>query len=135
MTDVLTREQRRRNMAAIRSKDTKPEMLVRSLVHRMGFRFRLHRRDLPGTPDLVFPKLKKIVFIHGCYWHMHHCRYGRVIPKTRAAFWRAKRQSNVDRDMRIRRLLKAAGWGVLVIWECQIRDLDKTQLRLLDFLT
>ncbi len=135
MTDVHTPEQRRRNMAAIRSKNTKPEMLVRSLVHRMGFRFRLHRRDLPGTPDIVFPKLRKIVFIHGCYWHMHNCRFGIVIPKTRAKFWQAKRQSNVDRDKRNRRLLKTAGWDVLVIWECQLRDLDRTQIRLLDFLT
>ena len=119
--DVHTSEQRSRNMSAIRSKDTKPELIVRRMVHRLGFRFRLHRRDLPGSPDLVFPRLKKIIFVHGCYWHMHRCRLGRVTPKTNAKFWRSKRTGNVERDRRNIAALRASGWSVLIVWECQTR--------------
>jgi DNA mismatch endonuclease (patch repair protein) len=90
-------------MAAIKSKNTKPEMLIRSLIHSMGYRYRLHRKDLPGKPDLVFPKFGKIILVHGCYWHMHNCRYGRVVPKTNAKFWKAKRESNKERDKKNRR--------------------------------
>lgn len=97
-------------------------MIVRSLVHRMGFRFRLHRKDLPGKPDLVLPRLQKVIQVHGCFWHMHRCRYGKVVPKTNAEFWQAKRQGNVDRDRRNQRLLKRQGWDQLVIWECWTRE-------------
>jgi DNA mismatch endonuclease (patch repair protein) len=124
MSDVHTPEQRSRNMAAIRSKNTSPEMIVRRGLHRLGYRFRLHRRDLPGTPDLVFPRLKKIILVHGCYWHMHSCRWGCVAPKTNATFWRSKRTGNVQRDSRNLRMLRRLGWQVLVIWECQTRDLE-----------
>jgi DNA mismatch endonuclease (patch repair protein) len=121
MADVLTPEQRRRCMSAIRGKDTKPEMVVRRLVHAMGFRYRLHRKDLPGCPDLVFPRLRKVIFVHGCFWHMHRCPYGQVKPKTNKAFWETKRQATVKRDRRNKRDLRALGWGTLSVWECQTR--------------
>ena len=134
MADVLTKKQRSFNMSRIRGKDTKPEMIVRSMVHRMGFRFRLHGKGLPGKPDLVLPRHEKIIFIHGCYWHMHRCRFGRVVPKTNTEFWQTKRQGNVDRDRRNRRSLRRAGWQVLVIWECWTRDEQKTREKLEAFL-
>ena len=109
-------------------------MLVRRLVHSLGFRFRLHLRDLPGSPDLVLPRHDKVIFVHGCFWHMHHCRYGRVKPATRAEFWDAKRQGNVARDRRQVRKLRQIGWGVLIVWECQTRDPDKLRAKLTRFL-
>ena len=135
MTDVHTTQQRSFNMSRIRGKDTKPEMLVRSLVHQMGYRFRLHRKDFPGKPDLVLPRHKKVIFVHGCFWHMHRCRYGRVVPKTNAEFWQNKRQGNVDRDRRNLRAMRNSGWQVLVIWECWTREPEQRVIpRLLDFL-
>ncbi len=134
MTDVHTPEQRSRNMASIQAKDTKPEMIVRSIVHRSGFRYRLHRRDLPGKPDLVFPGLQKIIFVHGCFWHMHRCRYGKVTPATNAKFWQKKRTSNVDRDRKNRRKLRRMGWDVMVVWECWTRDEETLEARLIEFL-
>ena len=122
MTDVHTTEQRSYNMSRIGAKDTKPEIIVRSLVHQMGYRFRLHRNDLPGKPDLVLPRHGKIIFVHGCFWHMHRCRYGRVTPKTNAEFWQAKRTGNVERDRRNLRQLRKTEWKVLVIWECWTKD-------------
>jgi DNA mismatch endonuclease (patch repair protein) len=100
----------------------------------MGYRFRLHRRDLAGKPDIVLPRLKKIVFVHGRFWHMHACAYGRVVPKTRAEFWRFKREGNVKRDRKSLSALKKSGWTVLVIWECQTRDPDSLARRLPTFL-
>ena len=134
MPDVLTPAQRRLCMSRIRSRDTKPELVVRSLVHRMGYRFRLHRKDLPGKPDLVFPKLCKVPFVHGCFWHMHRCRYGRVKPKTNARFWEEKRRGNVARDRRSRRALRRLGWDLLVIWECWTRNLPMLEQRVSAFL-
>ena len=122
MADVHSTAQRSFNMSRIRGKDTKPELTVRSLVHQMGFRFRLHRRDLPGTPDLVLPRHDKVIFVHGCYWHMHRCRYGRVVPKTNTEFWQTKRTGNVARDRKNARRLRNAGWKILVIWECWTRE-------------
>ena len=124
MTDVHTREQRSYNMSRIKGKDTKPELIVRSLVHQMGLRFRLHRKDLPGKPDIVLPRHNKIIFVHGCFWHMHRCRYGRVKPKANAEFWQEKREGNVARDRRNLKALRADGWQVLVIWECWVRDIS-----------
>lgn len=109
-------------MSRIRSKDTKPELLVRSVVHRLGFRFRLHVRRLPGAPDLVFPSLHKVIFVNGCFWHMHRCRYGRVVPRTNPKFWAEKRAQNVRRDRKNLMALRRAGWSVMTIWECQTRD-------------
>jgi DNA mismatch endonuclease (patch repair protein) len=135
MPDVHSAEQRSFNMSRIRSKDTKPEMIVRSIVHQLGYRFRLHVKGLPGTPDLVFPKQRKIIFVHGCFWHMHRCRYGRVTPATNAEFWRQKREGNVTRDRRNRRQLRNAGWSVMVVPECWTKDVDRKLLpRLIRFL-
>ena len=124
MVDVHSPKQRSFNMSRIQGKDTKPELIVRSLVHQMGYRFRLHRKDLPGKPDLVLPRHGKIIFVHGCFWHMHRCRYGRVQPKTNADFWQAKRTANVERDRRNLRMLRRAGWQTLIIWECWTRETE-----------
>ncbi|MCH9035328.1 MAG: DNA mismatch endonuclease Vsr [Planctomycetes bacterium] len=119
MTDQFSTEERSRIMRAIRGKDTKPEQVVRSLVHRLGFRYRLHVRELPGCPDLVFPTRRKVIFVHGCFWHRHRCRKGRSTPKTRARFWKEKLDSNKDRDAKHLRKLRRLRWSVLTIWECQ----------------
>lgn len=134
MADVLTPEQRRKNMAAIRGKNTKPEKAVRSLVHRLGYRYRLHDKKLPGKPDMVFAGRRKVIFVHGCYWHMHKCPYGQVTPKTNAEFWQNKRQGNVKRDKRNLEALIADGWSVLVVWECQLRAVDALTEQLNEFL-
>ena len=110
---------RSRIMAAIRGKDTKPELQVRLAIHAAGLRFRLHHRDLPGRPDIVMPRIKTVVFVHGCFWHAHSCQ--RSKPKTRAKFWAQKFETNQARDRRVRYFLKAAGWQVHVIWECELK--------------
>lgn len=135
MTDVHTREARRANMAAVRSRDTKPELIVRRAVHGMGFRFRLHGRNLPGRPDLVLPRHRKIIFVHGCFWHKHDCRAGRSVPATRTEFWEKKRDANVARDVRAVAALTARRWKVLVVWECWTRDLSSLASRLRSFLS
>ncbi len=112
---------RSRIMAAIKGKDTKPELVVRRAIHAVGLRYRLHRRDLPGSPDIVLTRLKTVVFVHGCFWHHHTCQRG-TWPKTRAAFWRKKIEANVARDRRTRYFLKMAGWHVETIWECELKD-------------
>lgn len=106
------------NMRAIRSKDMKPELAVRSLIHGMGYRYRLHRHDLPGRPDMVFPSRRKTIFVHGCFWHSHDCRKAHE-PKTNLDYWRPKLKRNKLRDARNLAALKAAGWQCLVIWECE----------------
>jgi len=119
--DRLSKERRSWNMSHIRSKDTKPEVLVRSLLHRMGYRFRLHT-NLPGHPDIVLPRYKSVIFVHGCFWHRHEeCKYA-YMPKTRMKFWESKFKSNVNRDRTVVADLKRLGWHVLIIWECQVRD-------------
>ena len=126
MTDKLSPERRSANMAAIRSKDMKPEMLVRSLVHRLGYRFRLHRKDLPGKPDLVFGPRRKVIFVHGCYWHQHAdpaCLDGRP-PKSNTSYWLPKLQRNIERDASNIEALEALGWSVMIIWECETRRDD-----------
>jgi len=129
MTDVLTPEQRRKCMASIKGRDTKPEVIVRKMAHALGYRYSLHRKDLPGKPDLVFSRFKKVIFVHGCFWHKHRCRYGRVQPKTNAAFWSSKLESNRLRDLKNRKMLKKMGWGTLIVWECWTNDQNKsTQL-------
>ena len=109
-------------------------MVVRSLVHGMGYRYRLHRKDLPGKPDLVFPGRKKVIFVHGCYWHKHDCKYGCVVPKTNTEFWQNKRQSNVDRDIRNKEKLEEQGWEVLTIWECEIKSPEAITPKIKGFL-
>jgi DNA mismatch endonuclease, patch repair protein len=134
MTDVHSKEQRSRNMAAIRSADTRPEIRVRSLLHGLGYRFRLHRRDLPGKPDIVLPKYHTVIFVHGCFWHSHSCRYGVVKPATRSAFWSAKRTATVERDRRKEQALSEQGWRVLTVWECEIKHSEDLRRRLSRFL-
>jgi len=120
MADVLTAEQRRLNMSRIRGRDTKPEMLIRRGLHARGLRYRLHDRRLPGRPDLVFPKYHTAVFIHGCFWHAHGCTLSKL-PATRQDFWKEKLEGNAARDRKAIAALQAAGWRVLVIWECALR--------------
>ena len=121
MTDIVNSKRRSELMAGIKGRDTAPERKVRRIAHRMGLRFRLHRKDLPGRPDLVFPKHQLAVFVHGCFWHRHEgCRLA-YSPKSRVAFWTEKFAANVARDARQEAALKALGWRVLVIWECETR--------------
>ena len=136
MVDVLTKSQRQYCMSRIRGKDTKPEMIVRRLIHAMGYRYRLHRRDLPGCPDVVFPGRRMIIFVHGCFWHRHNCRLGRPAPRTRPKFWKDKLDGNKQRDVRNRKALRCLGWQVLTIWECQTNPskIDKLTDRLRAFL-
>lgn len=121
-------------MSQIRGKDTKPEVLVRSILHRNGYRFRLHVSSLPGKPDIVLPKHNKIIEVFGCYWHMHDCKYGRVVPKTNTEFWQEKRRATVERDKKNLSELESSGWGVKVVWECECRDHMKLENSLLDYL-
>ena len=117
-------EQRSRNMSAIKSKNTKPEIAVRKLLHSMGYRFRLHRKDLPGSPDIVLPKYKTVIFVHGCFWHRHkNCKYAST-PKTRQEFWEAKFRENINRDKLNQENLSSKGWKIIVVWECEIKDKD-----------
>lgn len=111
--------ERRRNMAAVRNADTSPELRVRKFLHAAGYRFRLHRGDLPGTPDIVMPGRKLAVFVHGCFWHRHEGCPRATMPKTRVSFWRAKFKANVRRDKSSRAALEALGWRLVVVWECQ----------------
>lgn len=120
MADVLTPEQRQLNMSRIKGKDTKPEMLIRRGLHARGLRYRLHDRSLPGRPDLVFPKYRTAVFIHGCFWHAHGCALSKL-PATRQDFWQTKLAANAARDRKAVDALQTAGWRVLVIWECALR--------------
>lgn len=129
MTDVISKARRSENMRRIRSKGTAPEMLVRRLVHSMGFRFRLHRYDLPGKPDMVFPRLKRIVEVRGCFWHQHKGCIDSHIPKSRIAYWRPKLRRNVLRDKRNLQELQRMKWRVLTIWECEIKRDHGAQLR------
>jgi DNA mismatch endonuclease, patch repair protein len=120
--DSISKRQRSANMAKIRSRDTKPELVVRRLAHRLGYRFRLHRRELPGTPDLVFPALRKVIFVNGCFWHRHTgCRFASE-PKSNINFWRTKFLTTLRRDELARRKLTTLGWGVLTIWECETNN-------------
>lgn len=127
--DVLTGEQRRLNMSRIRSKDTKPEMLVRRGLHRRGLRFRLHDRNLPGTPDLVLPRYRTVIMVQGCFWHGHDCPGSRV-PSTRPEFWKSKIARTRERDLTGKGLLTAAGWRALEIWECELHRAADREARL-----
>ncbi|QLC75137.1 DNA mismatch endonuclease Vsr [Pseudomonas sp. LPB0260] len=122
MTDVVNTLVRSRMMSGIRGKDTKPEMLVRRVLFKAGYRFRLHRKDLPGVPDIVLPKWKVAIFVHGCFWHMHQGCSNAKIPSTRSEFWQSKLEANVERDRRVQIKLAEAGWRLVVVWECLTRD-------------
>ena len=131
MTDTLSKDRRSWNMSRIRSKNTKPEIIVRSLLHRMGYRFRLHRKDLPGKPDMVLPKYKVVIFVHGCFWHRHQgCKYA-YTPKSRVDFWQKKFEDNIQRHKVVTKELKKLDWKVIVIWECEIPDISRLEKRLL----
>lgn len=132
--DNLSPGARSRAMRGVRSHDTTPERIVRSVAHALGFRFRLNRRDLPGSPDVTFPRLRAVVFVHGCYWHQHRCPRGARQPKTNRGYWLPKLKRNTERDRRSLRILRAAGWRVLVVWECQTCDVEQLRIRLARFL-
>ena len=129
-----TQEQRSRIMRAVRGRDTTAEITVRRLVHRMGYRFRLHRSDLPGKPDLVFPGLHKVVFVNGCFWHGHSCARGARAPKANAEYWRAKIARNSLRDAANIAALNASGWRTEVVWECELKELARIERQLAAFL-
>ena len=122
--DTLSPVERSERMSRVKAKDTRPELRVRRLAHRFGYRFRLHRPDIPGRPDLAFIRARKVVFVHGCFWHRHDCAAGRRVPKTRIEFWGPKVEANTSRDEAVGERLKASGWQRLVIWECETRDTD-----------
>ena len=130
MADHLTSEKRSRLMGRIRSKGSAPEMIVRRMAHALGYRFRLHRRDLPGTPDLVFPSRRKVVFVHGCWWHQHPGCKKATGSKTQTSFWAAKFERNVARDRCAEAALRGDGWDVLTVWECETRDVDVVSAKL-----
>jgi len=133
--DHVSKEKRSEIMASVHSKDTSPELKVRSIVHRMGYRFRLHRKELPGSPDLVFAGRRKAIFIHGCFWHRHvGCKYA-TTPKTRVRFWQNKFDGNVQRDARTRRQLNRLGWRVLTVWQCDLKKPERLVTRLERFLS
>lgn len=121
MTDTLTQEERSERMRRIRSKNTKPELRVRRLIHSLGYRYRLHGNSLPGRPDLVFPGRHKVIFVHGCFWHAHGCKVSNI-PKSRAEYWKEKFEANKKRDERNLSEIRALGWEALVIWECEVPD-------------
>ena len=136
MADTLTPKERSERMSRIRGKGTSPEMKLRRLVHSMGYRYRLHRADLPGKPDIVFPSRKSVIFMHGCFWHRHpdpECTLARL-PKSRLDFWGEKLEANKKRDTRNRQRLREMGWRVLVVWECQLKDTDPVRERVRAFL-
>jgi len=130
MADVHTAAQRSYNMSRIHGAHTAPELRVRKLLHSLGLRYRLHGKGMPGKPDLVFAGPRAVLFVHGCFWHMHRCKYGKPVPATNRTFWANKRLSNVERDKRNRRALKREGWRVFEIWECQTRDEEKLREKL-----
>lgn len=132
--DKLSKDHRSWNMSRIKGKNTKPEIVVRKYLHSLGFRFRLHRKDLPGKPDIVLPKHNKIIEVYGCYWHMHSCKEGKVVPKTNTEFWQYKRMQTVERDKDNRDRLKTMGWDVLILWECEIKKFQKAKDRIDSFL-
>jgi len=125
-------EQRSRNMSAIKSKNTKPEIKVRKILHSMGYRFRLHSKDLPGSPDIVLPKYKTVIFVHGCFWHRHeNCKYAST-PKTRKEFWNKKFTENKKRDSEIQEKIKILDWRSVVIWECETKNIENLRDKIID---
>lgn len=123
--DIWSKDKRSKVMSRIKSKDTKPELILRSILFREGFRFRIHKKDLPGKPDITLAKYNTVIFVHGCFWHFHsECREGRI-PDTNSRFWKEKLSKNVDRDQKIQQELKEMGWNVIVVWECEVERMAK----------
>ena len=119
-------------MSAIKSKNTKPEIKVRKVLHSMGYRFRLHSKDLPGSPDIVLPKYKTVIFVHGCFWHRHkNCKYAST-PKTRQEFWNKKFKTNIERDLEIQEKIKNLDWRSVVIWECETKNMENLRDKIID---
>jgi DNA mismatch endonuclease, patch repair protein len=133
MADRVTPDRRSFIMSRVGQKDTKPEMILRRALHALGYRYRLHRRDLPGSPDLVFPSRQKVIFVHGCFWHGHECRWGKA-PKSRAEYWLPKIEANKDRDNRALTLLGEKGWQAMIVWQCDLRDPGGAVERVVAFL-
>lgn len=133
--DILSPQQRHLNMSRIKGRDTRPEKRVRSLLHSLGYRFRLHAKTLPGTPDIILPKYKTVIFVHGCFWHRHgNCQYT-TIPVTRPEFWAKKFADNIQRDKAAMEALIKLGWRVLVIWQCELKNMETLQYKLQDALS
>jgi DNA mismatch endonuclease (patch repair protein) len=133
VADTLTRADRSRLMGRVRQKNTSPELAVRRAAHRLGYRFRLHKKDLPGRPDLVFPRHRKVVFVHGCFWHRHDCKKA-TTPTSNVEFWQRKFAANVSRDRNVLAKLHELGWSTMVVWECQVQDQTELNGKLLEFL-
>lgn len=134
MADVFSKEKRSWIMSRVNGRDTKPELLVRSLIHRMGYRFRIHRRDLPGNPDIVLPKYEKVIFVHGCFWHGHKGCARSKRPTTNKIYWDNRLDNNIARDKRSLRAIRRLKWKVLVIWECEIKKPELLLIKLERFL-
>lgn len=133
MSDHVTKERRSFIMSQVGSKDTKPEMIVRRALHRLGYRYRLHRQNLPGSPDLVFVSRRKVIFVHGCFWHGHGCRWGQL-PKSRSEYWKNKIETNRERDRRNLNALKKQGWTALTVWQCELKQPRMALDRIVAFL-
>jgi DNA mismatch endonuclease (patch repair protein) len=133
LVDHVSKEVRRKIMASVRTTGTGPEIKIRRELHRLGYRFRLHRKDLPGSPDIVFVSRRKAIFVHGCFWHGHDCKWGKL-PKSRRAYWAKKIAGNRARDMRTNEELMCGGWDVLTVWQCDIRDMASALERISSFL-
>lgn len=133
--DSVSPEKRSWVMTQVKGRDTRPEKAVRSLLHRMGYRFQLQREDLPGKPDIVLPRYRTVILVHGCYWHRHDCPNGQRLPKSRLDFWLPKLEGNRERDVKKQALLRELGWNVLVIWECHLRDTNTLQDNIRTFLS
>ncbi len=134
MTDHVDSAKRSTMMAAVHAKDTEPEMVVRKIVHSMGYRYRLHVKELPGKPDLVFSRRRKIIFVHGCFWHRHEACTRASMPKTRVSFWQSKFDANIARDEIVLRSLKKDGWRVMTVWQCELKSVERLTKRLKRFL-
>jgi DNA mismatch endonuclease (patch repair protein) len=134
MTDIVSPEKRSAMMSSVGSKDTKPEMIVRRILHGMGYRFRVHSSTLPGTPDVVLPRHRKVVFVHGCFWHGHPGCKNAARPASNTEFWDSKLDRNISRDAAVKRELEEQGWDVFVVWECEARDKDALAASLRDFM-
>ncbi len=134
MADTRTPEQRRRIMQSVGTKDTRPELAVRKLIYRLGFRYRLHNKKLPGKPDISFPGRMKAIFVHGCFWHAHDCEKGRA-PKSKLNYWGPKLAANQERDTRQEKQLRELGWSIMTIWQCDLKNVDQLQQNILDFLS
>ena len=132
--DTLTAQERSERMRRVRSRDTRPELRLRQIVRGLGYRYRTNRRDVVGQPDLVFVSRRRVIFLHGCFWHRHNCASGRRVPKSRIDFWSAKFSRNVERDAHVRKMLRLAGWRALVVWECELRHPERVARRIQRFL-